>query len=79
VLAKTKPSGLKEWNQLDDLKDYIPRAEHGSKEGEAGDVLECVRMGLKGGGAARWESVGFGWGVDLHALISEEVFLCSLE
>jgi len=79
ALVKTKPSGLKDRIHLDDLKVYVPRTEQGSKEGEAGSVLECIRMGWKGGGAVGWESVGFGGGIDLHALISEEVFLCSLE
>ena len=79
ALVKTKPSGLEDRIHLDDLKVYVPRAEQCSKEGEGGGVLECVRMGRKGGGAVGWQSVGFGGGVDLHVLISEEVFLCSLE
>jgi len=79
VLIKTKPSGLKDRIHLDDLKVYVPRAEQGSKEGEAGGMLECVRMGWKGRGAVGWESIGFGGGIDLHALSSKEVFLCSLE
>jgi len=79
ALVKTKTSGLKDRIHQDDLKVNVLPAEQWSKEGEAGGVLECVRMGWKGGGAVGWESVGFGGGVDLHTVILEEVFLCSLE
>ena len=51
AFVKTKPSGLKDQINLDDLKVYVPQAEQGSKEGEAGSVLECIRMGWKGRGA----------------------------
>jgi hypothetical protein len=77
ALVKTKPSGLKDRIHLDDLRIYVPRAEE--KEGEAGGMMECVRMYWEGEGASMWERVGLGGEVDLLVLVSEEVVLCSLK
>ena len=68
---------------MDDLRIYVPRVRKGKKpespDEQNGGVLGCERMHWDGKGAVDWEKVGFGGDVDLHALISEEVFLCSLE